>query len=490
MTRTAMTLLGLTLAFAPLARTAQATTTQVSSSDVTFWVQDAEANDPYLDTASIQVATADGIVTLSGTVGTLAQKKLAVREAEKIRGVTGVVDQLTVEPSGRSDDAIVKDVRARLRDDPTIVSPGIQVECTAGEVTLTGEVGSWSEKDEATLDTSRVRGVRSLTDRLWVRTESGRTDTQIQADAQAAIQRDVYLADLPITVTVKDGVARLAGDVGSSYEKARAERTVRWIWGVKKVDDQLKVDWRESWGTRSHLTRPTDGELESHVTAELAHDPRVDATHVVIDTEDGHVTLAGQVPDLVERRLAGADARDVLGVVWVTNDLNVEAQRRDDWAIHDDVRAVLDEDPLLANDHLNVKVVDGFVFVSGTVGSPEARQVAESDAAGVRGVRRVVNELHVTPPVAVADADLASSIGNRLHWNEVTAPVGDDIHVAVDGGVVTLSGNVQTWAERQEAARVALRTTGVTAVSNQLEINGIAAPWDSWQTRTTLLDTR
>ncbi len=487
MTRFTMTLLGLTLALAPAASPALAAT-KLSDPDITFWVQDAEANDPNLDATAIQVASADGVVTLTGTVSTLAQRNLAVREAEKIRGVVGVVNQIEVEPSGLSDDVIAKDVRVRLRDDPTVVSPGIQVECTAGEVTLTGEVQSWSEKDQATFDASRVRGVRSLTDRLWVRTGAKRSDTDIQADAAAALQRDVYLADLPITVTVKDGVARLSGDVGSSYERARAERTVRWIWGVRKIDDQLAVDWRESWGTKSRLSRPTDGELEAHVSDELAHDPRVDATHVVVDTEDGHVTLAGQVADLVQRRLAGADTRDVLGVVWVTNDLTVEPPHREDWAIQDGVRAALDDDPLLADDHLDVRVLDGFVFMSGTVSSPEARQVASADAAGVRGVRKVVNELHVEPPLAVADADLATSIANRLHWNQVTAPVGDAIQVGVDGGVVTLNGNVETWAERQEAARVALRTAGVVAVSNQLEINGIAAPWDSWQTRSTMLD--
>lgn len=487
MTRFATTLLGLTLALAPAATPALAAT-KLSAADITFWVQDAEANDPNLDATAIQVSSADGVVTLTGTVGTLAQKNLAVREAEKIRGVVGVVNQLAVEPSGRSDEVIAKDVRTRLRDDPTVVSPGIQVECTAGEVTLTGEVGSWTEKDQATFDASQVRGVRSLTDRLWVRTGANRTDAEIQADAQAALQRDVYLAELPITVSVKDGVARLSGDVGSSYERARAERTVRWVWGVRKLDDQLVVDWRQSWGTKARLPRPTDGELEAHVSDELAHDPRVDATHVVIDTEDGHVTLAGQVADLVQRRLADADARDVLGVVWVTNDLTVEPPHRQDWAIQEDVRSSLADDPLLADNQLDVRVVDGFVFMSGSVGSPEARQVASADAAQVRGVRRVVNGLQVKPPAAVADADLTTSIANRLHWNAVTAPVGDEIHVATDGGVVTLSGNVATWAERQEAARVALRTAGVIAVSNQLEINGVAAPWDSWQTRSTMLD--
>ncbi|MGZ3497776.1 MAG: BON domain-containing protein [Vulcanimicrobiaceae bacterium] len=46
----------------------------------------------------------------------------------------------------------------------------------------------------------------------------------------------------------------------------------------------------------------------------------------------------------------------------------------------------------------------------------------------------------------------------------------NNIHIAVDDGKVTLTGNVHSWFERNEAARAAWSVKGVSAVDNRISI--------------------
>ena len=66
----------------------------------------------------VDVATNHGIVTLSRSVDNLLAKERAVRVAESIRGVRGVIDEITVTPASRPDEDIRKDVLAALIQDP------------------------------------------------------------------------------------------------------------------------------------------------------------------------------------------------------------------------------------------------------------------------------------------------------------------------------------------------------------------------------------
>lgn len=66
------------------------------------------------------------------------------------------------------------------------------------------------------------------------------------------------------------------------------------------------------------------------------------------------------------------------------------------------------------------------------------------------------------------DFDLQRDILDELDWD----PSADAAHigVAVDQGVVTLSGHVPTFAEKRAAERIALRVKGVRAVANEIEV--------------------
>ena len=55
-----------------------------------------------------------------------------------------------------------------------------------------------------------------------------------------------------------------------------------------------------------------------------------------------------------------------------------------------------------------------------------------------------------------------------------------NIKVKVKDGVAIMTGDVDTWAERREAGRVAFMTQQVWEVDNRITVNGFDYPWDEY----------
>jgi len=470
-------ILGLTLSAPGLAAD------RFTDADITFWVKAALRQDERVDASRISIATSEGIVTLSGDVDNITAREYAEREAKKINGVLGVINQITVGAGWRSDADIELVVRRRILNSAVINSEGIRVKSVDGNVTLTGDVDSWSEWEEAGLLAGGVRGVNEVANKLMVLPTAGRSDQEIKNDAVAALARDVYTNNLPITVTVTDGVITLTGSVGNAFEKDRAEDTVRWISDVRRVNNSLDVNWIERRGVRATEEVPSDVELQRSVRTELGEDWRLSGSDIAVSVSQGLVVLDGSVPNNAEKRLAEKDARDVVGVGWVTNNLYSQVDEREDPLIEIDVRFDLTTDSTVGAFDITPRVVNGIVTLAGNVHTWHQKYHAGELAADVRGVRQVINNIVVARTNWESDAELTKEITKRLTWNWTTWFVNDDIGVTVKNGVATLTGDVNKWAQRKEAGDVAIETPGVWKVDNRLTVKGFDYPWDEWYTK-------
>src|ERR1039458_462470 len=110
----------------------------------------------------VDVSTSQGIVTLSGSASNLLAKERAVKIAESLRGVRGVIDRITVTPVSRPDTDIRKDILTALTQDPATESYQVPVSVQAAVVTLTGSVGSYPEKQLAARIAKGVKGVKEV----------------------------------------------------------------------------------------------------------------------------------------------------------------------------------------------------------------------------------------------------------------------------------------------------------------------------------------
>jgi osmotically-inducible protein OsmY len=454
---------------------------KVPDSDIKLWVDEALFQDPRIDASEITTTTLDGIVTLSGTARNLAVKKYADLETKKIKGVIGVINKIVVIPDFRFDTDIAQDVRHRIVNSSAIVSNNIDVFSINGKVTLTGEVDSWGEKEEAGLLASEVRGVTSVRNDLVVRYKSKRSDQEIKKNAIGVLDRDVYLTGLPIDVSVKDGVVTLKGEVGSLYEKQRAASKIFWSDNVRTVENELEVRSWENRSERKGNRVPTDSELDDAVTAELVQDSRIDDSNIDIHVFSGQVTLTGSVPTHYQKRIAGEDAKNIVGVGWVSNNLYVRGDRRDDLNITADIISDMKADDLLWDQGISVMVRDGIATLSGKVYAWYDKNHASIIASRVRGVKNVVNEIKVQKNGNVSDSTLVKNVKNHLNWNWITSPVADAISVRVKDGLVTLTGEVATWSQYDEAENVGIDTNGVWGVHNELSVSGYDYHWDEWK---------
>ena len=141
-----------------------------------------------------------------------------------------------------------------------------------------------------------------------------------------------------------------------------------------------------------------------------------------------------------------------------------------DSQLQQDVMAELKWEPAVHAEQIGVEVKNGVVTLDGEVSSYVEKWNAERAAQRVNGVKALAVEMKVKLSEfgKRTDADIAESAKNILGWTS-SLPA-DAVKVLVEGGWLTLSGDVEWQYQRQDAADSVRYLSGVTGVSNQIAI--------------------
>jgi osmotically-inducible protein OsmY len=378
-----------------------------SDGDIRNDVVKALAYDPAADSYEIEVNVKNGTVTLSGTVDSWAEKQLAGQVAKGVKGVKKMENGITVEyRTPRPDSEIKAEVERRLELDPYISDGLIEVNVKDGKVTLTGTVGSPSERSGAYAK-SWVNGVgfvdtQGLQVEPWARDGmrrgskfADRSDEEIERAVQEALAHDPRVFCFNVGVEVEGGSVTLSGTVDNLKARKAAERDARHTIGVWMVENYLKV-------------RPTpsepDDQIAEHVRDALGWDPVVERHEIIVAVRNGKVYLYGMVDSFYERDHAEDVASRVSGVVDVANYLAVEKvwTWKSDQKIKEDIEDQLFWSFYVDGDDISVSVEDGVVILRGSVESWQALKAAvknafEGGARIVKGRLKVQGNLDYYP---------------------------------------------------------------------------------------------
>lgn len=221
-------------------------------------------------------------------------------------------------------------------------------------------------------------------------------------------------------------------------------------------------------------SKKTDAQIQSDVLQALRGDTRVRAADIGVTVQSGVVTLAGRV-DSWARRLAAQDAAHrVQGVLDVANDITIEpagTHARTDADVAKAVRLALVWDIRVPDEQIKSTVTDGLVTLEGTVDYWTQREDAEKAVRYLAGVRAVTNLIGVQAP-EVTPSEVRKAIDDALARQ--ARRDSQEITTRMEGGRVTLTGVVPSWAERRAVLDAVGATYGVREVIDRLRIE----PWN------------
>ena len=215
----------------------------------------------------------------------------------------------------------------------------------------------------------------------------------------------------------------------------------------------------------------SDSEIKHAVELELKLHHAVDATNIAVVVKDGVVALTGFVKSYADKPLAEIDAKRVLGVRAVANDIEVrlptDSKRPDPEIARDTIAAMQLEVPNSA-DRIKAIVRDAWITLEGDVEWDSEKRRAENAVWRLRGVTGVTNLINLKPKAE--PTKIQRKIEEAFKRNaEVEA---HNITVITHGSdEVILRGTVGSWAECREAERVAWLAPGVTRVINELAVS-------------------
>lgn len=210
----------------------------------------------------------------------------------------------------------------------------------------------------------------------------------------------------------------------------------------------------------------TDREIRAAVEAELEWTPEVEAAGIGVAVEDGVVTLSGEVEFYSQRAAAKRAALRVRDVTAVVNDISVHSDEPTSVSEADVAKAVdfALRSAVNVPDTVQAEIEGHDVTLRGEVKWNFQRRAAERAIEHLRGVRSVDN--WITLSARTPAPDTRERIEGAILRNAALDPAAIDVVVA--GDRVTLSGHVQSWAQRRQADRAAWSSPHVSEVYNHI----------------------
>ena len=225
----------------------------------------------------------------------------------------------------------------------------------------------------------------------------------------------------------------------------------------------------------------SDKTVQRDVLDELGWDASIDETQIGVTAHEGIVTLSGHVLTHSDKHTAEKLTERVHGVKAIANEIEVrpsERHQRDDEDIAMAAVHALEWAGKVPSDRIKVVVSEGWITLDGTTDHRFEREAAERTVRHLVGVRGVTNSIRVEPAIARTEeqkafGNIKDAIESALRRRSIVNS--EQIGIEVSECVVTLTGDVRSYLERDEVERIAWMAPGISQVDNCITVT----PWGS-----------
>ena len=214
----------------------------------------------------------------------------------------------------------------------------------------------------------------------------------------------------------------------------------------------------------------TNQELQTDVENAIKWEPLLNPAEIGVTAKDGVVSLTGVVDSYAKKLEAENAAKKVIGVKALVEKIEVKfpsAWTKTNEEIANEVLTALKLNWSVPKDKVTVKVEDGWVTLGGELAWNYQKEAAKSAVHYLTGVKGVINNIKIKSEThdAIEKKDVENAIGRSWAVDDT------DIQVEVSGTTVTLTGTVDSWYQKEEAARIAWNTPGIWHVKNELVVD-------------------
>jgi osmotically-inducible protein OsmY len=213
-----------------------------TDSEIKRDVEDEVKYDVAVDSTDIGVSVKNGVVALTGYVGSYSQKLQAEADAKRVSGVMAVANDLEVRlasADSRPDPDIARDLVTELKLELPYSYENIKSVVKNGWVTLEGDLEWNYQRTRAESTAQRVKGVLGVINHIKLAPRV--KPTEVKAKIENALKRIAQIDANRITVDANGSEVVLKGTVRSWAERDEAERAAWLAPGVTKVESRITI---------------------------------------------------------------------------------------------------------------------------------------------------------------------------------------------------------------------------------------------------------
>lgn len=413
----------------------------------------------------INLQIADGSVVLQGSVGSVEQRQLVLEAARRVPGVAQVISELEIAEKVSQDDCDIADKIAdvlyehkqsgRLRDFR------VGVEVVDGLVTLDGEVANEGQMNLVMKSARSVYGVRDIINNMSARTVATPAETpEVPALARQPISRVVETPTRASDRVVLEPESAIDGVENALYQSeaedlaALDDRIGREL--MERLQSAKEEGQLRGFGIGVHVL---NGEvvLSGRVSSEEQHQMAIDIARYIPGVkrvvnalkigENSSTERLASAPGLMHSEMAPRAVEAMETGHQAPAELDAQSQQ-----IARELIARLEQQDAMGHLHgcdFDVRVEQSVVMLSGSVALPQQQQLLLDLAHRVPGVRQVSADLQVLAhpmggiPISPASVQMpiAYSHGHMMNdpmtgIDQTPRPIGAARMAAYAGGAV------------------------------------------------------